>query len=68
MDTGAQSSVPGRHQVKAYRQYRGITFVLQPSSTKFKFVEWVTPSLCELSISVPIPDKAENMRLQIDFG
>jgi len=56
VDTGAELSVIGMAQAKAYCQYHGIRFNLKPSSVKFKFGDGGFPSEGTLLVRIPTPD------------
>ena len=47
IDTGAQASVVGKDQAKAYCHDSGVTFKISPSNTEFKFGDGYFKSLAK---------------------
>lgn len=56
VDTGAQRSVVGRNQAKAYCKSAGITFKTKPSAISFKFGDGIFDSLGKIPVRIPTPD------------
>lgn len=55
VDTGAEQSVIGKSQAKAYCRQHKISFKLYPSSTTFKFGDGCYTSKGKLHIRIPTP-------------
>ncbi len=56
VDNGAQKSVIGERQAKAYCKIPEFKFKLEPSSTFFRFGDGSYPSLGSMEIRIPIPN------------
>lgn len=57
LDTGAQTTVIGLQQAKAYCKFMNITYNLRKNKNKYKFGDDKQNSLGALSIKIPILDK-----------
>ena len=56
IDTGAQASVVGEKQAKAYCREVGITFKTSPSRSEFKFGDGTFKSKGKIKVRIPTPD------------
>lgn len=56
LDTGAQKSVVGKNQAKAYCEMAGIKFKSKPSNTRFKFGDGIFASIGSIPIRIPKPN------------